>query len=170
MTQVTRVVVEITQPSANPRYRPDDVLWTLTPEMSPDFQEIVNALLSETKLNDYASFKDVIEGGPELREAASNAKDVSSGEGGSCRYLTIYGGEESLLYLFLNTCEVSDHYWKVFMPKMTELGKKTTRSHGLGAFERAPLSKEDLDREREEKDRAFSELYETENLDSESSD
>lgn len=152
MTQVTRVVVEITHPSANPRYRPDDIIWTLTPEMSSDFQEIVNALLSETKLNDYASFKDIIEGGPELRKAASKAKDARSGEGGPCRHLTIYGGEKSLLHLFLNTCEVSNHYWKVFMPKMTELGKKTTRSHGLGMIERQPSSDRDLDLKRRESD------------------
>lgn len=131
MTQVSRVVLEIKQLSANPRYRPDDITWTFTPDMTPDFNEIVEALITETKLNDHSTFKAIIEGGPELREAASKAKDVRSGEGGACRYLDIYVGEESALHLFLNTCEVSNHYWKVFMPKMTVFGRKSTSSHGL---------------------------------------
>ncbi|MDF1666797.1 MAG: hypothetical protein P1V97_33915 [Planctomycetota bacterium] len=131
MTQVTRVVLKIKHLSANPRYRPDDITWTLTPDLTPEYNDIVEALITETKLNDHSTFKAIIEGGPELYEAASKAKDVNSGEGGACRYLDIYVGDKSALHLFLNTCEVSNHYWKVFMPKMTEFGRKSTTSHGI---------------------------------------
>lgn len=129
MTLVSRIVLEIKHLSANPRYRPDDIIWTLTADMTPEYNDIVEALITETKLNDHSTLKEILEGGPEVYEAASKAKDVNSGEGGACRYLNLYVGDQSALRLFLNTCEVSNHYWKVFMPKMTELGSKSSFSH-----------------------------------------
>lgn len=128
MTQVTRVTLKIKHLSANPRYRPDDIIWTLD-QRAPGFESLVEAFVNDTKVNDHSSLKALIEGGPELYHEAMKAKDVDSDDGGPCSYLNLDGPDGNILSLFLNTCELSSHYWQVFKPKLVELGSKSTRSH-----------------------------------------